>query len=287
MEKKICEIVEFISVSHGIDLSGYDGTFVEKTIDRRLSIHEHISHNNYLALLKSNNREVEELIDSLHISFSEFFRNPLTFAYLEQNIVPILLARKQKQKQMELRIWSAACASGQEAYSLAILLDEMNSYRTEKFKFRIFATDNNPNELRNAERGIFNAVNLNKVTLQRFQTYFSAKDESFHISPQLIEYLDFSYFDLLSDQRSCPAPSIYGNFDIIFCSNLLFYYKPASRTRILEKLGNTLASGGYLVTGETERDILTKNNYHEVFANSAIFQKGIKNSSANSTTFSL
>jgi len=287
MEKKIGEIVEFLSISHGIDISGYDGTFVEKTIDRRLTFHDHINVNNYLALLKSNSREVDELIDSLHISFSEFFRNPLTFAHLEQNIVPMLLTRKQKQKQMELRIWSTACASGQEAYSMAILLDEMNSNRNEKFKFRIFATDNNPDELRKAERGIFSAINLNKVTLQRFQTYFSGKDESFEISPHLLEYLDFSYFDLLDNQKSCPAPSIYGNFDIIFCSNLLFYYKPASRQRILEKIGNTLASGGFLVTGETERDILTKNNYREVYANSAIFQKNIRNIAVNSSNSSL
>jgi chemotaxis methyl-accepting protein methylase len=287
MEKKIGELVEFLSVSHGIDISGYDGTFVKKAIDRRLTFHDHIDLNKYLTLLTSNSKEVDELIDSLHISFSEFFRNPLTFACLEQNIVPLLLARKQKQKQMELRIWSAACASGQEAYSMAILLDEMNCNRIEKFNFRIFATDNNPDELRKAERGHFSAANLNKVTLQRFQTYFSGKDENFDISPRLLEYLDFSYFDLLDDQRSCPAPSIYGNFDIIFCSNLLFYYKPASRQRILEKIGNTLASGGFLVTGETERDILTKNNFREVFANSAIFQKNIKTSSVNSSNFSL
>jgi chemotaxis methyl-accepting protein methylase len=85
--------------------------------------------------------------------------------------------------------------------------------------------------------------------------------------------VDFSFFDLLSDQGACPASSIYGNFDLVLCCNLLFYYKPEFRTRILEKLSNTLAPGGFLVTGETEREILLKNGYREYIEFSSIFLK--------------
>jgi chemotaxis methyl-accepting protein methylase len=82
-------------------------------------------------------------------------------------------------------------------------------------------------------------------------------------------------FDLFSEQLSCPPASIFGDFDLMVCANLLFYYKNEDRKIILKKAGKCLAKGGFIITGETERDILIRHNYHEVFPQSAIFQ--IKN----------
>jgi chemotaxis protein methyltransferase CheR len=85
--------------------------------------------------------------------------------------------------------------------------------------------------------------------------------------------IDFSVFDLLSGQFSCPPASIFGEFDIVVCANMLFYYKNKYRQAILEKTGNCMANAGYLVTGETERQILIDHNYSEAFPQSAIFRK--------------
>jgi len=273
MESKFNGIAEFLKSNHGIDLSGYDSSFVEKTIERRLALCKGFIHVDYLNFLTNNAAEVHLLIDSLHNSFTESFRNPLTFSYLEQLVLPQLLASKSRKNEKNIRIWSAACASGAEPYSLAILLDELNESYPSKFNFRIFATDNNPTELNKAKEGIFNSSSMNKVTLKRVNHNFSREEESYILSPRLKELVDFSYFDLLSDTKSCPEPSIYGNFDLVMCSNLLFYYKPALRSKILDKVENTMAPGAFLVTGETERDILTKHNFHELYDHSAIFQK--------------
>ena len=269
------EIVELLLVSYHLDIRGFDLAFVEKSIDRRLSAHNDIPPGNYLALLKHDKEEVILLIDSLHISYSEFFRNPLTFAYLEQFVLPRLKFQKRKENTTGLRIWSAACASGQEAYSVAILLDEQNQESGEKISFRIFATDNNAEELEKARLGTFSPSNLQKVSFKRIQNYFVQKNENYSITSSIKKLVDFSRFDLLEEQPASPAPSIYGNFDLVICSNLLFYYAPASRKRILDKIKKNMAPGAFLVTGETERDILMKNSFSEVYENSAIFQKNL------------
>jgi chemotaxis protein methyltransferase CheR len=276
MENLISEIVDFLMVSYETDVSGFDKAFVETSIDRRLATHKNLTISDYISFLKINPEETKLLIESLHISHSEFFRNPLTFAFLEQFILPHLWAQKQKENNAEIRIWSAACASGQEAYSIAILLDELNQQSAKKINYRIFATDNNASELEKAKNGFFDSSAIQKISLRRVQNYFILKNEGYSISPAIKKQVDFSLFDLLTDQRSSPTPSIYGNFDLVFCSNVLFYYMPASRKRMIEKIGKTLANGGFLVTGETEREFLQKNGYVEVYMNSAIFQKKIK-----------
>ncbi|MEI7829789.1 MAG: CheR family methyltransferase [Prolixibacteraceae bacterium] len=275
MENLISEIVDLLRVSYETDVSGFDKSFVEKSIDRRLVFHNNLPIKDYLPFLRINPEEGQQLLDSLHISYSEFFRNPLTFAYLEQFVLPQLRNQKLKEKNTEIRIWSAACASGQEAYSIAILLDELNQQSTKKINYRIFATDNNPGELLKAKNGIFDFSALQKITLCRAQKYFIKKNDSYSISQTISQRVDFSLFDLLTDQRSSPAPSIYGNFDLVICSNVLFYYMPVARKRMIEKIGKTLALGGFLVTGETEREFLQKSNYQEVYMNSAIFQKNV------------
>lgn len=227
----------------------------------------------YLNALESSVEEATVFRRKLTNSYSEFFRNPITFAYLEQVVLPQLVEKKRIRKENEIRIWSAACASGQEAYSMAILCDELIETKKSDFNYLIFATDVDPDELLNAQKGVYNPATLGKVTLKRVQMYFSPDGDAYSIVPRLRNRIYFSAFDLLSDLGSCPPASIYGNFDLVFCSNLLFYYKPEFRIRILEKIGNSLSRGGYLITGETEREIIKGNNYREVFANSAIFQK--------------
>lgn len=277
MDQETNELAELLRIEYGLKISDFDSTFIQKTVARRLELLGIRSLGDYVIFLQSNSSEATTLKNSFYVSYSEFFRNPLTFSSLEQVLLPLLWSQKQKTGETELRIWSAACASGQEAYSLAILLSELKEHSAVKFNFRIFATDNNPGELAKAQKGVFHAASVQKVSLKRIQTYFVQKDDHFTISPQIKKMVDFSGFDLLSDQRSSPAASIYGNFDLVMCSNLLFYYKAAARKRILEKIGRTMAPGAYLITGETERDILIKNNYREFSEFSAIFQKRFGN----------
>jgi chemotaxis methyl-accepting protein methylase len=111
------------------------------------------------------------------------------------------------------------------------------------------------------------------LTLKRKNEWFTKKGDFYVVKNQLKENIDFSVFDLLNENSNCPPSSIFGDFDIIFCANLLFYFKREFRTSILEKLSSSLAKGGLLITGETEREILIQHNYREVYPQSAIFSK--------------
>ena len=273
MEIGIIGFVEMLNERFGINISAYEDSFVAKSIKNRQLQLGIGSFAEFYDLLKGNQSEAILLHDSLQIGYSEFFRNPLFFALLEQHLLPLLLNRKRNGGGQELRIWSSACASGQEPYSLAILLREMNENLPEKINYRIFATDNCEIELGKAREGAYCLNSLNRITLKRFQSFFLQNGETYLLSPLIKNSVDFSFFDLLSDQGACPASSVYGNFDLVLCCNLLFYYKPEFRTRILEKLSNTLAPGGFLVTGETEREILLKNGYKEFIEFSSIFLK--------------
>lgn len=255
------------------NISAYSDSFLQNSINSRKSSLEIGTDEEYMNYLEVNEAEADLLVDKLTNSYSEFFRNPLTFAYLEQVILPQLIEVKKARNENEIRIWTCACASGQEAYSLAILGDELTKSVRADLTFRIFATDLSSKELSNARKGVYSQATLGNVTMKRIQTYFTREGENYAVDARLKESIDFSIFDLLSNQEGCPPASVFGNFDLVFCSNLLFYYKPEYQSLILGKAGNCLAKGGYLVTSETERDMVNEKCYHEVFLNSAIFQK--------------
>ena len=273
MKNELKNITDLIFTTHGIDISVYEDSFFVKSLEKRVDNLGLGSLGEYFDFLQKNESETSACLESLNINFSEFFRNPLTFAYLEQVVLPALIEVKKKSNENELRIWSAACAAGQEAYSIAILCDELRESSKAKISVRIFGTDINHAQLTKANNGVYQYKSISKVSLARINSCFTQKGETFTIEPRIKEYVNFSVFDLLSVQNACPASSVYGNFDMVICSNLLFYFKPEYQSQILEKIAGCLAYGGILITGEAEREIVKKSNYRELFVNSAIFQK--------------
>lgn len=267
----------------GINVSKYDIAFLNKSIQKRISKTDCKSAEEYYAYLDSNTKEGDICLNSLQISYSEFFRNPLTFALLERIILPSLVLKKKNNIRKEIRIWSAACAAGQEAYSLAMLLEEYKIGNSETVSYRIFATDQAESQINEAKKGIYSETALNSLSMKRAKQWFTKhlpagrqNVDTFSVKPELKQNIDFSVFDLFSEQLSCPPASIFGDFDLVICSNLLFYFKPEYQKIIIEKATKSLAKGGFIIVGEAERDILINYNYHEVFQQSGIFRIGIK-----------
>lgn len=267
------KMTELLFQSHGIDISKYDDDFIEKSIIRRTQHNNCTSEKEYLSFFIENKMEGALFLDSLFISYSEFFRNSLTFAVLENLILPGILLKNSTNKKKEIRIWSAACAAGQEAYSLAMLLNEHKSAEGRMINFRIFATDYSEAQVTQAQQGQFQSVALNNLSLKRVTQWFKKRGESYTVKPELKERIDFSVFDLSCEDHSCPPNSIYGDFDIVLCANLLFYYNAEFRKKIMDKARHCLAKGGYVITGETEREIMLRYNFEEVYPQSCIFRK--------------
>lgn len=273
MKEKNSVITDLLLKVHGVDVSKYDDSFLNRSIQKRIKATNCDTAKAYYKFLEQDGKEGANFVNSLNISYTEFFRNPLTFAVLERIVLPSIASHNSKTRRKEIRIWSAACATGQETYSLAMLLDELISGDNNKINFRIFATDQDDMQVNKANEGQYSANALDNVSLKRVKQWFTQRNDTFAIKPELKTNIDFSVFDLVNEQSGCPPASIFGDFDLVVCANLLFYYKPEYQKIIVEKAGKCLANGGYLITGETERDILMGYNFREVFPQSAIFQK--------------
>ncbi len=275
MSEELKKIVSLLICDHGLDVTVFADSFLLKTINRRIESNAiENSLQAYFDYLSNNPKEVISLSQSLLNSHSEFFRNPLTFALLEQLVLPALLSAKKNDKKTSIRVWSSACAAGQEAYSIAILLDELAEMRGNDFTYQIFATDCSENELELARLGNYDFNYVQNVSLRRVRNCFKQTGNFFGIIPKLKQHVDFSYYNLLDESRVSPPASIYGEFDLVICSNLLFYYKPKLIHRILQKIHNIMSPEGFLVTSEAEQEIVSSvKSFSPIHISSPIFRK--------------
>lgn len=267
----LAPVIALLREAHGRELALFDEAFLAKSLQRRLDGTGLAGWPAYLNRLAEDGAEAQALYASLNIGYSEFFRDPLAFAWLEQVILPDL---RQQAGPAGLRVWSAGCAAGQEAGSIAILLDEQNAERGEPLPFRIFATDSAAAALAEAREGVYDAASVQQLRLKHLRRYFTVTGDAYQLSPALKAHLDFSVFDLLADGPTSPVAAIYGDFDLVLCCNLLFYYRPEVRQRILDKIVRALRPGGYCVTGAAEREIVARQTgLHAVAPPAALFQK--------------
>ena len=269
------ELLGIIRVMSGMqnDISRYDESFLVTSLEKRLAATSCTTLSGYRAYLSAHDGEAEALLRSLNITYSGFFRNPLTFAVLEQQVLPRLIEEKVECGTAEIRVWSAGCAAGQESYSVAILLDELLAARKIPLTFRIFATDISDDCLATARRGVFDAAAVQNVKLKHIHSCFASHNGSYPVAGRLKQRIEFSFHDLLDERSASPPGSIYGDFDLVFCCNLLFYYTHEIRQGILTKLINALSPGGYLVTGEAERAIVENTHLVEISPMSAVYRK--------------
>lgn len=263
----------FLSLEE-MNIAQYDEAFLINSAIRRCAETNSGTMEDYLELLENSELERMTFFDNLQIGYSTFFRNPLTFDTLETIVLPEMIANVKKNNAKDIRIWSAACASGQEAYSIAMLIEEEKVCNDKgKCNCMIFATDRDEEQIETARRGQYARHALENLKLKQLDKWFYQYGNTYYIKPELKVNINFSVFDLFDKNYSSPPSSIFGHFDLIFCANLLFYYKDNHRKTILDKITGALSENGYLVTGETERDMLKKLHFREIYPHSAIFRK--------------
>jgi chemotaxis methyl-accepting protein methylase len=276
LDEPLLRLIDEFRRAQGFDISMYDAAFLRQAIARRIKETGCLSVAAYGGLLCEHRVEAETFEHSLTIAHSEFFRNALTFAILEQRVLPALIARKKQTGCGEIRVWSAGCAAGQEAWSVALLLEELTAATAPVVPYRLFATDRSACDLAYARAGHYSAEAVGNVRSRHLRDFFSLQGEAFVVDSRLRARVDFSIYDLLDEQSLSPDASIYGDFDLILCCNLLFYYRPGIRQQILKKLRRALSPGGYFVTGEVERDsVTTRDGLRPVDVLRTVFQKSI------------
>ena len=265
-------VSQYLLSAHHFQMDPFDENFLNSIIQKRIEATHSTTQNKYYHLLLEDESESLILIDALQIHYSEFFRNPLTFAVLEKLILPSILFEKKRKNKNEIRIWSAACAAGQEAYSLAILLEELMAISNSTIKYKVFATDSVTEQIQIAATGLYNEEYIQNLNLRRLKNWFSTNNNSYRVNPELMRHIQFGVFDLFNPHLSCPPESIFGDFDIVVCANIFYYLNREYKRKILDKITNVLTAGGYLVTGETEREMMLQYGYKELFTNTCVFE---------------
>ncbi|MGE0003692.1 MAG: protein-glutamate O-methyltransferase CheR [Candidatus Izemoplasmatales bacterium] len=256
-----------------LDVSPFQEEFLERIVKLRMTRLGYHSFEEYWLELKYNADEVHQLWNDFHIPYSSFFREKVSCALMEERLLPKILSELEDNGP-EIRIWIAGCARGEEAYSLAIMLDRAIQRSRKKNHVRLFATDVSQESIDFAIKGLYPKSSLAHVPISILEEYFIPQGGLYLIKPMIREHLIFSRFDLLDPSIKNPRESIYGGFDLVTCCNVLYYYKHEAQMVMMDKFYYSLKENGYLVTGETERMTLSAHpDFQELFPGFPIFQK--------------
>lgn len=237
-------IFKLLRDDYGIDFSHYKPNTVGRRIERRLSLNQSVDLDDYVHRLRSDARELNSLYRDLLIGVTRFFRDREAFDRLENEVLPDLLSRKRAGE--EIRIWVAGCATGEEAYSIAILLHErLQLLGRPTNNVKIFATDVHGASLDTASAGVYDEEALVEVHPSRLASCFSKKQDGYHISSDIRQMIVFARHNVIKD-----AP--FTKIDLISCRNLLIYFQPAAQKKALSLFHFGLRTGGIMFLGPSE-----------------------------------
>jgi chemotaxis protein methyltransferase CheR len=235
-------ILDQLRLRRQFNLGAYKDRCVRRRIAKRLRSSGVPDVAGYLALLADGDGELDALAAALSIHVSQFFRNPGVFAVLERQILPALFRLASASGRHELRLWSVGCAGGEEAYSLALLIDEQIP---AGFKIDILATDVSEPVLESARAALYEPARLTEVPPPVLARYFTAEGECFRLIERVRAMVRFECHDVMA-AAEFPAA------DLILCRNLLIYFTREEQVRILTRFAAALPEGGALVLGSAE-----------------------------------
>jgi two-component system CheB/CheR fusion protein len=242
-QESFSKLVALVHAEFGTDLSHYKPATVERRIERRMMVNKIMQLGKYVKYVQSNTEELHDLYGDMLITVTSFFRDPEVFATLTEKVFPRWL--EQRKAQASFRVWVPACASGEEAYSLAICLIEFFEQRASGTRIQIFATDIDEESIQHARRGIYAQNIAPDVSPERLSRFFIKKDHHYVVSRRLRDMVVFSKQNVITD-----AP--FSRIDLVTCRNLLIYLKPPTQEKVLRILHYALNPQGTLLLGTSE-----------------------------------
>lgn len=257
-------IIAQLHSATGHDFTHYKRSTLERRIHRRRQLLQLPDLQAYLDHLHENPRETLALFDEVLIGVTEFFRNPDAFQALQKEVILPLLEEKEKHFDVPLRIWIPACSTGEEVYSIAMLLWEEAQRRQIVADFKIFATDLDPQAIDQARRGIFSRASCSRLSPERRERFFTEQNGGFRVVKELRDRVLFAVHDILQDPP-------FARQHLISCRNLLIYLAPPAQRKVFEALHYALRDDGYLFLGASEfigqsKDLFTPlNKHHRIY----------------------
>ncbi len=228
-----------------IDLSSYKEKQMRRRIDTLITKNKVSSYDAYVELIKKDKEKFEQFVNFLTINVSEFYRNPEQWKLLENDIIPELIHKFGKN----IKIWSAACSTGDEPYSLVMAF----SRHLPLNQIKVIATDLDKQVLDTARMGLYNEKSISGVPEEFKKKYFTKVGNSYQISNEIKSRVEFKEHNLLKD----PYPS---GCHLIVCRNVLIYFTEEAKEEIYKKFNSSLVKDGILFIGSTEQIM----NYKEL-----------------------
>lgn len=243
LNSKVSAILALIKEHLQIDFAQYKNSSVLRRIEKRMAVNRIYNINKYIEFLKLHPDEIVKLKRDLLIGVTSFFRDAQAFEDLAHQVIPAIFENKKKEK--EIRIWSAGCSTGEEAYSLALLFQMYMEKRKEKYHIKIFATDLDERAIEYASQGLYSHNILKTVPKEVVDKYFVRKREGYQIQDSIRKMIVFAHHNILQN-----PPFI--NLDLIVCRNLLIYFQTVSQRKVLSLFHFALNENGYLFLGSSE-----------------------------------
>ncbi|WP_062513515.1 protein-glutamate O-methyltransferase CheR [Halobacillus sp. KGW1] len=231
------QFIQQINHKTGIDLSLYKEAQMKRRLTSLRDKRGHSSFRAYFSSLEKDAALLDEFLDRMTINVSEFYRNRTRFEVLERKVIPFLLKKKKK-----LKIWSAACSTGEEPYTLAMILDR----HTSLSNVSILATDLDRNALAKARDGKYHERSLKEVEPDIKEKYFTKEGSEYLVDQAIKKCVTFRSHNLLSD-------SYEEGFDLIVCRNVLIYFTEEAKEKVYHRFSRSLNSDGIFFVGSTEQ----------------------------------
>ncbi|WP_437694171.1 CheR family methyltransferase [Sorangium sp. So ce176] len=243
-DNRLQPLLDLVRERSGIDFKKYKQATILRRLRRRMAATNVETIDQYVRYLADRPEEHQRLVNSFLIKVTEFMRDPELFTHLREVILPSLIEHARADNK-SLRIWSAGCATGEEAYSLAILISELLGDELDSFHVRIFSTDLDPEAVAFARRGIYGAATVEGLPPELIEHNFVALDGQYQVKKRIRNLTVFGEHDL--GQRA-PFPHL----DLVLCRNVLIYFTSELQRRTLHLFAFSLREGGYLVLGKAE-----------------------------------
>ena len=241
-EKRFSKILILLNTRFDIDFRHYKPSTITRRIERRLNI-KACNLKEYTRLLMTNEHELDALYRDLLIGVTKFFRDPAAFHSLGSEISLLIKYLKENE---ELRLWSVACASGQEPYSLAMLIHDICLKEKHTIQFKIFATDMHPGSVEFASRGVYQERDMEGLSADFRRRYFNEiSPGTWQITGEIRQHIVFAQHNILKDPP-------FTNMALVTCRNLLIYFDIAAQQRVISLLAFSLRSHGRLFLGPSE-----------------------------------
>ena len=264
-EEDLQKIFHLIRTRTGHDFSSYKESTMYRRIGKRANLHQIDNIKEYAGYLERNPEEIDHLFQELLINVTSFFRDPEAFDIIKNKVLPELLAGKNEGEP--IRIWVPGCSSGEEVYSMAMILRETMEFLGKYFEVQLFGTDIDETAIKTARKGVYPQNIEADVGRARLKKFFVKKDEEYQIKNEIREIAVFAVHNVLKDPP-------FAKLDMISCRNLLIYLKSDAQKSLLSLFNYSLNINGILFLGPSESLGETLENYKVLDKKWKIFQSG-------------